>query len=90
MNGRYGKDRGIGEFSFTNTSVIAYSIASARALKFVQNFNILELNCLFSDGHSLLTIYLYLKASDDQKKNKISTTTKSNPEWNESEKPSFY
>ena len=57
MNGRCGQDRGIGEFTFMHTFVIDYSIASARALKFVQNFNILRLDCLFSDGHSLLTIY---------------------------------
>ena len=89
MNGRCGQDRGIGEFTFKNTSVIDYSIASARALQFVQNFNILELDCLFSDGHSLLTTYLNLKASDDRKKIKTSKNTKSNPKWNESEKQTF-
>ena len=89
MNGRCGQDRGKGEFTFKNTSVIDYSIASARALQFVQNFIILELDCLFSDGHSLLTTYLNLKASDDRKKIKTSKNTKSNPKWNESEKQTF-
>ena len=76
MNGRCGQDRGIGEFTFKNTSVIDYSIASAHALKFVQNFNILELHCLFTDGLSLLSTYLNLKASGDQEKNNIFKKTK--------------
>ena len=89
MNGRCGQDRGIGEFTFKNTSVIDYSIASAHALKFVENFNILELDCLFSDEHSLLSTYLNLKASGDQKKNNLFKKTKSNPKWNESKKQTF-
>ena len=45
MNGRCGQDKGRGEFTFKNLSVIDYSIASAHALKFVDTFNICGLDC---------------------------------------------
>ena len=42
-------------FTFRNLSVIDYSIASAHALKYVNNFEILKLVFLYSDGHSHLS-----------------------------------
>ena len=35
LNGRCGKDKGTGNFTFRNSSIIDYSIASAYALKYV-------------------------------------------------------
>ncbi|MCG8113215.1 MAG: reverse transcriptase domain-containing protein [Candidatus Thiodiazotropha taylori] len=54
LNGRCGKDRTSGAMTFRNQSVIDYSIASLQILNFVKNFNVLELDALFSDGHSLI------------------------------------
>ena len=54
LNGRSGSDAGIGKFTFRNSSVIDYVIVSADSAKYVQNFQIIDLDPLFSDGHSLL------------------------------------
>ena len=89
MNGRCGLDKGIGEFTFKKTSVIDYSIVSAHALKFVSNFNITEVDCLFSDGHSLLSTYLDLKTSETKIKNKTCNMTKATPKWKEDKKSAF-
>ena len=58
LNGRCGTDKNVGAMTFRNLSIIDYSIISYQALKFVHMFNILELDSLFSDGHSLITTTL--------------------------------
>ena len=55
LNGRCGKDKGNGNFTFRNLSIIDYSIASAHAFKYVNDFEIIQLDCLYSDEHSLLS-----------------------------------
>ena len=54
LNGRSGKDADIGKFTFRNCSVIDYAIVTAESAKYVQNFEIIDLDQIFSDGHSLL------------------------------------
>ena len=54
LNGRCGKDANIGALTFKNTSVIDYSMASAQALKFVENFVFFEMDSLYTDHHALL------------------------------------
>ena len=61
LYGRCGEDKGRGEFTFRNISVIDYSIASTYALEFVKDFKITELDCLYSDGHSLLSTIIDIK-----------------------------
>ena len=58
LNGRCGKDKEMGAFTFKNTSTIDYSIFSTESLKFVADFDIKELVALYSDGHSLLNTTL--------------------------------
>ena len=48
----------MGAFTFKNTSTIDYSIFSTESLKFVADFDIKELDALYSDGHSLLNTTL--------------------------------
>lgn len=55
LNGRCGTDKNIGGLTFRNQSIIDYSIISHQALQFVKMFSILELDSLFSDGHSLVS-----------------------------------
>ncbi|MCG7877394.1 MAG: endonuclease/exonuclease/phosphatase family protein, partial [Candidatus Thiodiazotropha endolucinida] len=55
LNGRCGEDKDIRNFTFRNTSVIDYNIVSAEMLTYVENFDISDLDPLFTDGHSLLT-----------------------------------
>ena len=58
LNSRCGSDKNIGVMTFRNQSIIDYSIISHQALRFVKMFSILELDSLFSDGHSLITTTL--------------------------------
>ena len=89
LNGRCGQDKGVGELTFKNVSVIDYSIVSAHALKFIQNIDIFKLDCLFSDGHSLLSTYLSFKGSIDMKKHVKPNKSKSPPKWNSDNKSAF-
>ena len=84
MNGRCGSDKGMGDFKFKNTSVIDYTVVSAQALKFIENFDIMELDCLYSDGHCLLSTDLTFKKLH---KNKIDIDVvighiQNVPKWN--------
>ena len=58
LNGRCGDDKYIGNFTFNNTSIIDYSIASAEAINYVDNFCVTELDTLFTDNHAFLTTTL--------------------------------
>ena len=81
LNGRCGRDKGNGEYTFKQCSVIDYSIVSAQALNFVSNFEICELDPLFTDGHSLLITTL--KFSDIQPKinEQKHKNAKKRPKW---------
>lgn len=61
LNGRYGKDRNPGSFTFRNLSVIDYSICSGTLLKYLTNFEVIELDSLYSDGHAFLFVELALE-----------------------------
>ena len=54
LNGRLDKDRNIGQFTFRQSSVIDYALASADAFRLFDSFNVLETDPIFSDGHSCL------------------------------------
>ena len=58
LNGRYGNDKGVGKYTFRGQSVLDYSISSEKGFKLLTNFEISELDRLFSDGHSLLIMTL--------------------------------
>ena len=70
LNGRCGKDANIGALTFKNTSVIDYSIASAQALKFVENFEIFEMDSLYTDHHALLVTTLKFGSPMEVNKNR--------------------
>ena len=90
LNGRCGTDKGIGEFTFRNASVIDYSIASAHALKLVKDFNINDLDCIYSDGHSLLTTIINVtQVSDKLTKAQKPTKQRQNPRWQNNRKHDF-
>jgi hypothetical protein len=58
MNGRIGNDKSRGMLTFRDKSIIDYSISSVNCLQHTSNFDVIELDTLFSDGHQLLTIDL--------------------------------
>ena len=55
VNGRVGKDRDIGSKTFPDQSVINYTLCTADCFYFLQQFEIIKLDEIFSDGHSLLS-----------------------------------
>jgi len=59
LNGRFGSDKNIGEFTFKNQSVIDYSICSLKTLEFVKEFEIIDTDTLYSDGHKLMRNVLF-------------------------------
>ena len=56
LNGRYGQDEGVGSFTFRDQSVIDYAITSRRGISILSDFEIQDLDRIFSDGHSLLKV----------------------------------
>lgn len=55
LNGRFGKGKNIGKPTFRGISVIDYTISSIRGLRLLTDFDITELDRLYSDGHALLS-----------------------------------
>ena len=64
LNGRFafGKDKEIGDYTFKTVSVIDYSIATTEALKYILDFEIKALDCMYSDGHAILSTTLEFEA----------------------------
>ena len=58
LNGRFGRDKIRGEMTFRNTSVIDYGIVSTKCFSMLQDFQIIDLDRIYSDGHSLLKVTL--------------------------------
>ena len=71
LNGRCGDDIFNGSMTFRNQSVIDYLIVSFQSLQFIKSFRVLELDALFSDGHSIISTSLCFK--NDLKVKKKST-----------------
>ena len=55
VNGRFGKDKEVGAATFRDKSVIDYTLCTADSLRLLNDFEIVELDSLFSDGHALLS-----------------------------------
>jgi hypothetical protein len=54
LNGRMGTDKDTGQFTYRNSSVIDYAIATAECFVFLTEFGIIETDSLFSDGHAII------------------------------------
>ena len=67
LNGRCGDDKFIGSMTFRIQSVIDYSILSFQSLQFIKSFRVLELDALFSDGHSLISTSFRFKNDQESK-----------------------
>lgn len=61
LNGRYGHDKNTGAMTFRDTSVIDYVLVSAKAFEILHDFQITDVDRLFSDGHSLLSVTVSTK-----------------------------
>lgn len=87
LNGRSGSNTS-GNMTFRNTSVLDYIISTIDCFELIRNFQVKELDSLFSDGHCLLECELLVK---NQLKATPQTTGKSGNKinWNESTKSTF-
>ena len=72
-----------------NLPVIDYSIASAHALKLVKDFNINDLDCIYSDGHSLLTTIINVIQVPDKLTKAKKHTNQQKPRWQNNRKGDF-
>ena len=89
LNGRCGKDKGVGALTFKQCSVIDYIIVSCQALKCINSFEIQELDSLYTDGHALLQTVLKFKHIN-RNPVQIKHQPKSHrPKWQDSKKSDF-
>lgn len=63
LNGRYGQDKNLGSMTFRNVSTIDYTMVSTESFKILQNFQITDLDRIFSDGHSFLSTTITINPS---------------------------
>ena len=63
-NGRVGKDKGVGEFTCKNSSVVGYCIVSPNGPTIINSFSILEPSKLFSDVHSSVAYFKMLHSNN--------------------------
>ena len=78
LNGRYGKDKHIGLFTFRKTSVIDYILSSVDCFRLLKDFSIVETDPLFSDGHALLIWTFNATQNNDFYSEKLQNTRKMN------------
>ena len=55
ISGRFGKDRGMGAQTFRYKSVIDYTLCTAESFEILNEFEVVELDSIFSNGHALLS-----------------------------------
>ena len=86
VNGRAGRDAGIGKFTTRNNSVIDYALASPDLFSYIEGFEIQEFNTVLSDVHAPLSLELKCKKiATSEPKIKISPK----PKWDPAKKPVF-
>ena len=89
VSGRIGKDKSIGASTFCDRSTIDYTIVSAECFKTLSEFEAIELDSIFSDGHSLLSWSLILPVNENVfKKSPIKNNPKNNFKWSVNSKES--
>lgn len=88
VNGRFGKDKGIGSATFRDKSVIDYTICTAESFDFLNEFEVVELDTLFSDGHCLLSWSLTINTQKTSASDNTQSQTQ-NYKWSEDSKAQF-
>ncbi|MEW8548622.1 MAG: reverse transcriptase family protein [Candidatus Thiodiazotropha sp.] len=84
FNGRAHKDRPFGNLTFRQKSVIDYTLATIDTFKFLHEFEIIETDPLFSDGHCLLSCKLCFSDFSATQSSKGQTgTDTTTPKWND-------
>lgn len=92
LNGRCGRDKGIGSLTFKDLSTIDYSLSSFDGLKYIANFSVYPVDTLFSDGHALLETQFKFNTkciSEKPRQQQKPTNEFCNYKWQESKKADF-
>ena len=92
VNGRVGKDKYLGAPTFRDKSLIDYAICTAECFAWLSDFEIIELDAIFSDGHSLLSWSLQaegLRTYNNSNSNNEAKNTKPKFRWSENTKEQF-
>ena len=90
VNGKFGKDEGVGAATFHDKYVIDYTLCSAENLKILNDLKIVELDSLFSDVHSITLLSWSLTSQILPSQNAEATQKYvQNYKWSEDSK-SFY
>ena len=92
VNGRVGKDKYLGAPTFRDKSLIDYTICTAEYFAWLLDFEIIELNAIFPDGHSLLSWSLQvegLRTYNNSNSNNEAKNTKPKFRWSENTKEQF-
>ena len=86
-NGRIGNDKNIGKSTFKDNSVIDYIISTPDLIKYIEEFDIIELDSLYSDGHSLLSMNINISIPNPH--DKISEPKSVSHKWDETKSHIF-
>ena len=84
-----GSDKDKGNFTFRHTSVIDYMLASVEFLKLLNDFDIIEIDPIFSDGHSLLQLSISCTDQLNSKQNTTERNNKTKIKWYENQAKLF-
>ena len=76
VNGRLGRDAGIGKCTTTNDSLIDYTIISPEIFDEISDFQILEFNNFFSDVHKPMIFSLKSSAMEPEAKPNVERVSK--------------
>ena len=88
VNGRYNGSL-TSKYTFRDTSVIDYYIASVKAYKLISHFEIRSLDTLFSDEHSVLKCNINSKQTQQRTQGKHTRNTNKCSHWVTSEQDTF-
>ena len=83
----FSNDKDKSKLTFRNISLLDYGIASVDSLKFVKDFETIELDALFSDSHSLIQLTLNTKFT--KSKSNIKNIKNNTKHWDQEKAEQF-
>ncbi|MEW8560930.1 MAG: hypothetical protein AB2541_02460, partial [Candidatus Thiodiazotropha sp.] len=89
VNGRVGEDKAIGEKTFRDKSVIDYTLCTADCFSMLKQFEVVEVDPIFSDGHSLLKWSLLADIPLAQTVGRSLNNTHSHLKWSDNANEDF-
>ena len=89
VNGRVGKDKGVGRRTFKDISMIDYTLCTADCFTFFKHFEVIELDSIFSDGHALLSWSLDVNHLTCDRQYPTPNLTNPRIKWSESKRDMF-